>query len=352
MEHPLEAVVLAVSGDSHHLHDLLPAADRPARHPARDDLRVGGEVGDDSRPLLGAARRPAEPGDHLVDDHHDAVAPGELAYPGEVAGLEEDGRPARARALEDDPRNVVVLREGPLQEIEVVVGDHDDALPRPRRAPGRGRHVERRGETGHQLVEPAVEVAREAHDLRASGVGPRDPAREPGRLASRVDEAHPLRARHEALDGLRPLHLERMVIAEVHAGGGGLPHRLEDRGMGVAEEDRAVADEVVDVAVAVRVPLVGAFGPFDVERERGGVADVVAEAARDARAGPVVPGLRARAVGEMVRIEGSHERSLRDERDPQYTNPRGACGERSGWARRAGIAAPAILPPQPSGGGR
>ena len=55
---------------------------------------------------------------------------------------------------------------------------------------------------------------------------------------------------------------------------------LEDRGMVVAEDHRAVAAPPIDVAVAVDVPLVGAIGAHDVERERREDAPVVGGAAR------------------------------------------------------------------------
>ena len=56
---------------------------------------------------------------------------------------------------------------------------------------------------------------------------------------------------------------------------------LDHGGMAVAEEQGAVPHPVVDVLVAVHVPLVGALGALHVDRERGQVPAVVGDAARD-----------------------------------------------------------------------
>jgi hypothetical protein len=45
-------------------------------------------------------------------------------------------------------------------------------------------------------------------------------------------------------------------------------HCLADVGRAMAEEQGAMAHPVVDVAVTIDVPLVGAFGTLDVHRER------------------------------------------------------------------------------------
>ena len=170
---------------------------------------------------------------------------------------------------------------------------HHRAEPEARREPDRRRHVEGRREAGHELVAPAVEMALEAEDRRAARVGARHPAGQHVGLGARVREAHPLAARHQRLDLLGPLDLERVVVAEVGAERRRLDDGLDDRGVGVAEEEGAVPEVVVDVPVAVDVPLVGALGPRDVGGERQRVPHVVAEGAPDRLLGPRVPRSRA-----------------------------------------------------------
>src|SRR5919108_2655393 len=53
----------------------------------------------------------------------------------------------------------------------------------------------------------------------------------------------------------------------------------------VAEQERAVAAVVVDVAIAIDVPFVGAFGPLDVDAVGLEVAAVMGDAARQQTAG-------------------------------------------------------------------
>ena len=68
------------------VHQVGPAAVRPDRHPAADDLAQRGEVRPDAEPRLGAAGPEPEPGDHLVEDEQRAVGAGRLAQVLEEAG--------------------------------------------------------------------------------------------------------------------------------------------------------------------------------------------------------------------------------------------------------------------------
>ena len=80
-------------------------------------------------------------------------------------------------------------------------------------------------------------------------------------------------------------------------------HGLDDGRMRVAGDHRAVPRDVVEEAVAVEVPLVGALGARDAGRERILPARVVREAAREERQRALVRGLRAR-VGACVLGQG------------------------------------------------
>src|SRR5690349_17684473 len=79
-----------------------------------------------------------------------------------------------------------------------------------------------------------------------------------------------------------------MIAAEMGAQRRRLDDGLDDRGVGVTQEEGAVPEVVVDVAMPVDVPLVGALSPRDVGREWQRVAHVVAERAADRLLGPRV----------------------------------------------------------------
>ena len=67
------------------VHDVRPPGNRAARQTAGDDLGQHAHVGRDAEARLRAAARPAEAGDHLVEDQHHAVLARQLAQPGEEA---------------------------------------------------------------------------------------------------------------------------------------------------------------------------------------------------------------------------------------------------------------------------
>ena len=115
-----EPVVEGVAGDVEDPHHLGPAADRRARHAPADDLRVGREVGRDAVALLGAAGRPAEAGDDLVEDEERPVALRHLAEAGQEPRPEREPRPRAAARLEDDRGDVAPLAEDPVDLVEVV----------------------------------------------------------------------------------------------------------------------------------------------------------------------------------------------------------------------------------------
>jgi hypothetical protein len=70
--------------------------------------------------------------------------------------------------------------------------------------------------------------------------------------------------------------------------------------MGVAEEERAVAHDVIDDFVAVDVPLAGAGRVVDVDGEWLEVAEVVSDAVREVAAGAGVKLGRARVEGAVA----------------------------------------------------
>jgi hypothetical protein len=88
-------------------------------------------------------------------------------------------------------------------------------------------------------------------------------------------EAYPLGARYEPAHPLAPLDFLLVTRAVVGAAQRLLAHGLRDLSRIVPEEQSAMPHPVVDIAVAVDVPLVGAIGAGDIERERLHAAVVV-----------------------------------------------------------------------------
>ena len=104
-------------------------------------------------------------------------------------------------------------------------------------------------------------------------------------LGSRRRETDALGARNEALHEFGPAHFEFVRRAPM----GALRHlplnRLDDGRMGVAEQQRPVPAEVVDVFIAVDVPFARARRALGVDRIGQQRAGIVGEAGRNGLAG-------------------------------------------------------------------
>ena len=88
------------------IHEPRRAGDDADRHAAADDLAVGGEVGPDAEPLLRAARRDAEAGDHLVEDQRGADLARDRAQLAQELARLQIGTAALHR-LDEDRRELV-----------------------------------------------------------------------------------------------------------------------------------------------------------------------------------------------------------------------------------------------------
>ena len=123
-----------------------------------------------------------------------------------------------------------------------------------------------------------MEVLREANQGLSTGEGAREADRHHRRFRAGAGEPHYLRRRDEVVHPLRPDDFQLMRCAVVRPAlelpGDGL---LDGRVV-VAQQQRAVAEDVIDEAVAVDVPFVRALRALDVDRERLEVADVVRDA--------------------------------------------------------------------------
>ena len=164
-------------------------------------------------------------------------------------------------------------RRGRGHRVDVVVRHEHDAARGAGRDAGRvGRRdvaapivdtAEARVE--QDVVEVAVVGALELDEPVAAGMGPNEAQRDEHRLGARVDEADAVRGRDHRDDELRGLdHLGREV--EVVRD----PIRLacdrgHERGMAVAEDDGARAEDHVEQPVPVGRPDVGAVAALDDE---------------------------------------------------------------------------------------
>ena len=207
----------------------------------------------------------------------------------------------RPRGFQDDGRDVGVALHGLLHGVQVS-GGHDDHA-----APGLGGYAGRGTVgSGHGVVVPAVEVVLQLDDLVAPGVGPGQPHRHQRGLGAAAVEPHPLDGRHQVHDRPGPAHLLVGARPQVRAAADLLGDRVRDGRVRVPQDQRAVPRNVVDVFVAVHVPLARPLPVGDVQRERLGVAIVVGHAAgEDAHGLPVTlgrPGMR----GDVLFKDGGH----------------------------------------------
>ena len=208
-----------------------------------------------------------------------------------------------AGRLQDDRCHVVVLGQGLLHQRYVVGRQHDH------RAEGLIRDAPEHRVAGHGVVVPSMEVVHELDDLRLARVGPHQSERHEGRLGARALEAHLLDAGHEVDHRLPPPYLQVRRRAEVRSHGHLSGDRLDDVGMGVAQDQRAVAGVVVDQPVAVHVPLVRPKPVGGIDRERLEAAGVVGHTVGKQAPGRRVPLGRPRMHVDVLLLDRGYHAS-------------------------------------------
>src|SRR5438132_14383308 len=105
----------------------------------------------------------------------------------------------------------------------------------------------------------------EADELRLAGEGASEPHRHHRRLGARGGEAHPLGRGNELHDPFGPGDLGLVRGAEMGAALDLALNRLDHLRVAMTEQQRAMAAEIVDVAMAVDIPFARTLGPSDVE---------------------------------------------------------------------------------------
>jgi hypothetical protein len=262
------------------------AAAGGARPPAADRLAHRRQVGGHAEPRLGAAVRDRER-HHLVEDEHDPQPLRDRAEALDVLlrgldhprraldGLEDDGRDARAFALEDL-----------LGAVGIVERDLDELVDDAREHAGRrlGRDADRRRAARDHVVGVTVVAALRLREPRPARVRAREAQREQVRLRAGDEEA-------DALDRRHPLDEQRRhPVLEVPLGAAELGALLEllddcvpDPVVRVPVDDDPVADAEVEVLVAVDVPDPRALAALEQDRVGELVPHAAAVAGRDQR---------------------------------------------------------------------
>jgi len=121
----------------------------------------------------------------------------------------------------------------------------------------------------------AVITALEFDDQVAAGETARHADGGHGGFSAGIDQPHHFDGGHGAADGLGELHLPSGRGAKAGADLEGLFDGLQDGGVAMAEQEGTPTANVVDIAVAVRIPDVGALAAGD---EGRGAADAAESA--------------------------------------------------------------------------
>ena len=282
------------------VENILAAGDGPAGHAAGHDLRQRGQIGHDAVERLCASGRDAETGDHFVEDQQHAVPGGNLAQ------LLQERRRRGYRAgtapnrLDYHSGHVAALTENARHARGVVRLDQDDVgSDVGKHADGR-RAVEVLFDAERRMVVPAVEVGLEAHDLALPGRRAGEAHREERRFGPRGREAHAFGGGDQFLYQTRPFDLQLVPCGKVHALAQLRLDCRHDVGMLMAQQQCAVSAVVVDVLVAIDVPLARTHGAIDVEPIGPGAPRVVDDAAWQQPTRLIVAPARARRAFEVT----------------------------------------------------
>ena len=158
-----------------------------------------------------------------------------------------------------------VQREGLFQLRDVVVFEHQRVLHDFRRHAGAGRVAKRRqAGTGldQQRIGVAVVTALEFDELAAAGGTAGEPDRTHRGLGARTDQPDHLQRRHPTDDLLGQFNFTFGRCAKRKPVQRRLLHGFQHRRVAVAQDHRAPGADVVDVALVVCVPEIGAMRAF------------------------------------------------------------------------------------------
>ncbi len=176
------------------LHDVAPPAEGAHRHAAADHLAERGEIRCHAEEALGAARRDAISGHHLVEDQHGAVLRAKAAQHADEFIRRADEIHVAGDRLEHHRGDLVaVAREGIGNVLRIVVVEHERVRRQLRRHARRSRVAEgeRAGAGLHQQeIAVAVIATLELDDDRAARESARQPERAHHRLRARAHQPY------------------------------------------------------------------------------------------------------------------------------------------------------------------
>ena len=236
------------------LHELAATPVGGRRQASADDLAHDAQVGRYAVQLLGAAAGDAEAGDHLVEDEQGTSLVRPRSEELEESGVRRDDPHVGRHGLDEDRCEVAGV--GRTERVGVI--------PRDDRR-GRGGRLGHPGTGGDPLGgEPGAGVGEQAVDVSVVGAGELEDMLASGNGAGQADRAHRglgagrghpqhLDARDPIGDLLRQLNLAFGGSPEGRPACGRPGDGLYDRGVRVAEDQRAPRAHVVDVGVAVDV---------------------------------------------------------------------------------------------------
>src|SRR6266542_2470222 len=277
MRYPQAGIPAGIVPELEHREDVRFAGDSAAREAAGEDLGKRREFRGDAEAGLHTARRYPEARDDFVENQDGVVPAGGIAQAREDIFAERRGPPRGPRRLENN-RGELAFREYVANEGNVVLRDADRISERRGWDAGRLRRIRLSGARADHIVVPAVEVLVELEELIAPGVGAGEPDSHQGGLGAGAGKPHFLGARHKLLDALPPLEFQTVVGSVMRALRRLFDNRPCDFRMCVAEEQCAVAHDIVDVLVSVYIPLAAALRMVNEDRKGSRVADVVRDA--------------------------------------------------------------------------
>ena len=152
--------------------------------------------------------------------------------------------------------------------------------------------VKRRNHADVQIIGPTEELPGELEDFLPAGVSASQLDDHNIGLGAGEHELHPLRGRNQPANQFRPLYGGQVLGTVMGASGNLSGDCFHQGGVGVSQYQAAVTHGIIDILIAVDVPLARAAGVRSVDLEGDGVAGVMVDAATAAeRSLPEFPGL-------------------------------------------------------------
>ena len=246
--------------------DVAAARKRTAGQPTGENLGQCRHVRADSIIRLGSAGRAAKTGNHLVEDQEHTAHLGQFGKRFDEFLGDRHLPPARAGGLDNHRGDIIVRMQRGERRLEVARRRQHDVGGDLRQYARRRRAVEMRAHAERHMIVPAVKVSGEAQDFWPAREGPRQSQSQQCGLGAGVRKADQFGRRHELLHELAPANLQLVAGAVMRATRQLSLGCLDDRWVIVPQEQRPVAARVIDVFIAIHVPLPRSGGPRDIHR--------------------------------------------------------------------------------------